>query len=170
MDLDLNQCRKIIRQNAFGLAKSMLLRRRVRFVLAETEEEAEGNWLMAKDLCLGKNDFWGAASCLMQNRKFFQRRDYIGLLETFAKELCRQGDRYFYDEGRYDEALKSYQLAVGLKPDCYEAMHEIGCVCLQGEPFRPEVALPYVVVKVSLNPSRRADLDYVLKRIAEKRS
>lgn len=138
-----------------------------------------------------KADFVGAAACVMQTCQFLSSaresdipttylkneginfftgktlggRSIIKILgeelESLSEILCKWSDDLFYKYGDSNEALDCYQLAAGLCPSNEDALWNAISVCLQGSPFRPQVALPYAVVIADLNPARD-EVDYIL--------
>jgi len=156
------QSRQAIVSRGIDVAKSVLNERGLGFQEAESADHAQENMELHVERFVAEQDLEGAAAALMQNHAFIEPSSAT----KFCDVLCKFGDGYFYDDHNSEGALQTFQLAAGLNPDHENAVKGVLSVCLHGEPLRPEVALPYMVVLAHLGG--RDETAYVMRLIEEK--
>ncbi|MHB2154070.1 outer membrane protein assembly factor BamB family protein [Calditrichota bacterium GD2] len=164
----ISESKKIIFQNAIDVATMLLEATSTHFKFAESKEESY-------KLLTFKCKKWAPldrteevtpfavnllrVACVFQAVYFLNEKQ----IALNSKYLCELGDRFFYDEGQPDLALKSFQLAAGFDGTNEEAIWGVLTVCLQSSvPTR--IALPYSIVLANLNP-QKDEVGYVLERM-----
>ena len=154
-----------IQEYAVDTATILLLEHGQVFETSRTQGQAYMVLEHVKKLVAQFDSFIQAAAAMMQNNKFF----YLPEIETVAHDIARMlltlADDLYYDSGDAGKALQYYQLAAGLSHGDELAVRAALSPCLQGDPPRPKIALPYAVYAAHLNPKHRKDVAYVLKLI-----
>ena len=163
----IDECKQIISQNAINVARELLAKENINFHFIETQDEFE-------EIILGKcrelsdfNDNIPYLTNLIRIACVFQALNVLTEEQIYinCKFLCEIGDILFYDEGRPDLALRSFQLACGFSPVYEDALWGVMTVCLQSS-VSTEIALPYAIVMASVNPEKD-EVNYVVRRIRE---
>ncbi len=155
---------EIIRKRGKDVAASILNERGLTFTEAGSKEELLRIQDEEVERFWSEQDPEAAAAATMQCHRFLDQNDET--VKKICEILCKWGDDHFYDESDTDGALQSFQLAAGLNPAFETAIKGVLSACLHGDPLRPKVALPYMVVLAKLSPGRD-ETGYVLKLIAE---
>jgi outer membrane protein assembly factor BamB len=155
------ESRQSIVSRGIDIAKSVLNERGLIFQAADSQDHAQENMELHVERFIAEQDLEGAAAALMQNHAFIDPSSAT----KFCDVLCKFGDDHFYDDHNSEGALHTFQLAAGLNPAHETAVKGVLSVCLHGEPLRPAVALPYMVVLAHLGG--RDETAYVMRLIEQ---
>lgn len=83
--------------------------------------------------------------------------------------LVQLADDLFYGNGESGAATSVYQLITAIDPASPEGYKGAIACHLQGSEIDPAAALPFAERLVALDPSRRGDLEYIKRLVAESR-
>jgi hypothetical protein len=154
----------IVRARGIEVAKAILAERGEMYREAATLSDAQRIVEDDAERFLAESDLLAAGAALMQAAPHLDRE----AVRHHVEVLVKWGTDAFYDDHDTEGSLRSMQLAAGLDPMDEEAIKGVLSACLHGEPMRPHVALPYMVILARLNP-RRNEVAYVLRLIDEQR-